>query len=206
MNKSLTFRVISGVIVASTLLVVPATATAAVRELTRPTPVDSGRPATTATATAATGGSVVTAAATGGSVATVAGGPAGTSTVDAGRRKAAAPSAQIAASLPFRVSVPGAAASGVYTSNQGNPQVAVTLKVAGQAPCGILQVTRNGPADGIEWHTVGALCSPGTATFRTQVNRLWGSRALPSIRLCNGDSLGLAEGVDCDRFTPPRGA
>lgn len=202
MKKSLTFRVISGVIVAATLLILPATASAAVRELTRPAPAGIAQAERAAPGDDGTWSE-----------------PTGTRSEPTGTRaergnviveqagamvvEHAAPSP---ATLPFRLSVPGAALSGSYTRIQGSPQVTVSLKVTGQAPCGVLQTTRNGPADGIEWHTVGALCGPGTATFRTGVNRLWGSRALPSIRLCNGDSLGLAEGVDCDRFTPPRGA
>ncbi|MEU4160068.1 hypothetical protein [Actinoplanes sp. NPDC026670] len=204
MKKSLTIRVISGVLVASTLLVVPATAMAAVRELNRPTD---------AAAAAENGGSAAAVENSASAAAAENGGSAAARAEDAGYGGGTArPPAEsdagkvkprVVGNLPFRLGVPGVAASGVYT---GNLQVAVTLKVTGRAPCGILQLTRNGPADGIEWHTVGALCSPGTATFRTQVNRLWGSRALPSIRLCNGDSLGLAEGVDCDKFTPPSGA
>ena len=155
LKKSLALRVISGVLVAATMLVLPATATAAVREL-----------ASGATTTAVP--------------------------------------APDPANLPFRISVPGALVSGVYLP--GRAQVTVTLKVSGRGPCGVVQLTRNGPADGLEWHTVGALCGSGSAAFRTAANRLWGSRALPSIRLCNGDSLALAEGVDCDHYAPPRGA
>ncbi|MEV4276329.1 hypothetical protein [Actinoplanes xinjiangensis] len=181
----------SGVIVASTLLLLPATATAAVGALIHPT-------------TVVTAGSASSTA-----------GPVDGKRIDGTVRRAAAggtggtKSAVAAANVPFRLSVPGAVASGAYGSTQGRPgtpQVTVSLKVTGRAPCGVLQLTRNGPADGIEWYTVGALCHSGTATFRTQVNRLWGSRALPSVRLCNGDGLGLAEGVDCDDFVPRRGA
>jgi hypothetical protein len=200
MKKSLTFRVISGVIVASTLLILPATATAAVRELTRPPAA-----AMTAGGAGTAGGTAARTAETG------AGYDSGTArrAEVPGAGKAMVQPVKPAASLPFRLSVPGAAASGVFGPTQGrpgNPQVTVSLKVTGRAPCGVLQLTRNGPADGIEWYTLGALCHGGTATFRTPVNRLWGSRALPSIRLCNGDSLGLAEGVDCDDFVPSRGA
>jgi hypothetical protein len=195
MKKSLTFRIISGVIVASTLLLLPATATAAVDELIHPA---TAVPAGGASSIAGTGdGKRVDGKRVDGTARQAA--AAGT-----GRTKPVA-----AANLPFRLSVPGAVASGAYGSAQGRPgtpQVTVSLKVTGRAPCGVLQLTRNGPADGIEWYTVGALCHSGTATFRTQVNRLWGSRALPSVRLCNGDSLGLAEGVDCDDFVPRRGA
>ncbi|WP_433795734.1 hypothetical protein [Actinoplanes sp. CA-252034] len=178
MKKSLAFRVISGVIVASTLLVLPATATAAVQELTSPT----DRSAPPAPSERAAG------------------------SVPGGQGAAPSLARPGVVSLPFRLVVPGAVASGAYTTAKGASQITVSLKVTGRAPCGVLQTTRNGPADGIEWHTVGALCSPGTATFRTEVNRLWGSRSLPSVRLCNGDSLGLAEGVDCDDYVPRRGA
>jgi hypothetical protein len=196
MKKSLTFRVISGVIVASTLLILPATATAAVRELTRPT-----ADATGTTAIRDLNRPVAGAA------------PKAAHDLNrpaaAGAGKVAERPGKPAATLPFRLSVPGAVASGFYGPTQGrlgNPQVTISLKVTGRAPCGVLQLTRNGPTDAIEWYTVGALCNAGTATFRTQINRLWGSRSLPSIRLCNGDSLGLAEGVDCDDFVPPRNA
>jgi hypothetical protein len=155
MKKSLAIRIIGGVLVAATMLVLPATATAAVRGLTS----------------------------------------------DASTVAVPAPGA---AGPPFRISVPGAAVSGAYLPGQA--QVTVTLKVTGRGPCGVVQLTRNGPADGLEWNTVGALCGSGTATFRTAANRLWGSRALPAIRVCNGDSLALAEGVDCDDYVPPRGA
>ncbi|MEU8658860.1 hypothetical protein [Actinoplanes philippinensis] len=193
MKKSLTFRVMSGVIVASTLLILPATATAAVQELTRSAQAG-GEPAKN---DISAGPGPVTAIST--SVAGRGAAAGARASADAGRLPRAA-------NLPFRVAVPGAVASGVYTTAKGSSQITVTLKVTGRAPCGVFQSTRNGPADGIEWHTIGALCSPGTATFRTSVNRLWASRSLPSIRLCNGDSLGLAEGVDCDDFVPPRGA
>ncbi|MFC4072665.1 hypothetical protein [Actinoplanes subglobosus] len=205
MKKSLTFRVISGVIVASTLLILPATASAAVRELTRPAPAAAPQ---AAPGTAITGGPDT-------SPGTATAGmeresddvwQAAPADDQPGRADRVLVERAAPATLPFRISVPGAVATGSYTRLQSAPQITVSLKVTGQAPCGVLQVTRNGPADGIEWHTVGALCSTGTATFRAAVNRLWGSRSLPSIRLCNGDSLGLAEGVDCDRFTPPRGA
>jgi hypothetical protein len=213
MKKSLTFRVISGVIVASTLLILPATATAAVRELTRPTADVTGttavrdlnRPVAGAAPKAArdlnrpAAGAATTAAVRVAGAAAVSGAAAGAG-------KVAERPGKPAATLPFRLSVPGAVASGFYGSIQGTPQVTIALKVTGRAPCGVLQLTRNGPTDAIEWYTVGALCNAGTATFRTQINRLWGSRSLPSIRLCNGDSLGLAEGVDCDDFVPPRNA
>ncbi|GIE83041.1 hypothetical protein Aph02nite_89910 [Actinoplanes philippinensis] len=249
MKKSLTFRVMSGVIVASTLLILPATATAAVQELTRSAQADGEPPENDAFAGQGTATAVSKSAADQGAGAKGIAGRAGAGKGVAGRdvvggqgvagrdvggrdvagrrvagsgvagkdaggqgaaagTPASADAGRLAraANLPFRVAVPGAVASGVYTTAKGSSQITVTLKVTGRAPCGVFQSTRNGPADGIEWHTVGALCSPGTATFRTSVNRLWGSRSLPSIRLCNGDSLGLAEGVDCDDFVPPRGA
>jgi hypothetical protein len=230
MKKSRTFRVISGVIVASTLLVLPATATAAVRELTRPAPAagdaqaarlaeagagyHSGSARRTAPATADTAAVTEGNTATVADKATAAGKAAATDKATAAAARLTAetgPAKSIPgpAVLPFRLAVPGATASGTYApvkGRPGNPQVTVSLKVTGRGPCGVLQLTRNGPADGIEWHTVGALCGSGTATLRTQINRLWGSRALPSIRLCNGDSVALAEGVDCDDYAPPRGA
>ncbi|GAA1608066.1 hypothetical protein [Actinoplanes couchii] len=121
--------------------------------------------------------------------------------------------------LAFKVAVPGASASGVYATGKapaeirrgvkgkGSPALTVELKVSGSTRCGVLQMTTNGPADGIEWHTFAVLCKPGTATFRTEATRLpWSAATLPSIRLCNGLSPALAEGDDCDRFEPPRGS
>ncbi|SDT34185.1 hypothetical protein [Actinoplanes derwentensis] len=123
------------------------------------------------------------------------------------------------ADLAFRVSVPGATASGVYAistapaetrrgvKGKGSPALSVSLKVTGRTRCGVLQMTTNGPADGIEWYTFAVLCKPGTATFRTEATRLpWSSGTLPSVRICNGLSPALAEGDDCDDFEPPRGS
>ena len=154
--------------------------------------------------------------------------------------------ARQARELTFRLSVPGASATGSYRGVRPGParvepapvraepvqvepapvrvepvqvepapvrvepapaRLAISLTVTGRTRCGILQLTTNGPADGVEWYTLGALCKPGTATFRAEASRLpWSSGALPSLRLCNGLRLALAEGDDCDAYEPPAGA
>ncbi|HWS37119.1 MAG TPA: hypothetical protein VN408_30790 [Actinoplanes sp.] len=128
-------------------------------------------------------------------------------------------SAVVAKNLSFRVAVPGASATGIYATGKapaeirrgvkgkGSPALTVELEVTEQTRCGVLQMTTNGPADGVEWHTFAALCKPGTTTIRTQATRLpWSTGTLPSIRLCNGLRPALAEGDDCDTFEPPRGS
>jgi hypothetical protein len=83
-------------------------------------------------------------------------------------------------------------------------QLVVNLKVSDRTRCGVLQLTTNGPADGIEWYTIAALCKSGTATVRVEAPRLpWSGGTLPSLRLCNGERPALAEGDDCDTYRPP---
>lgn len=102
-----------------------------------------------------------------------------------------APATATAAETPrarqIRLAVPGVTATGTYSRTR----LAVTVAVTPPHTCGILQLATGGAG----WRTVAALCGPGAATIRTEVRRP------PSIRLCNGDSLALAEGVDCDRVT-----
>jgi hypothetical protein len=86
----------------------------------------------------------------------------------------------------FRLAVPGVTAAGTYDQ----ARLTVTVEVTGRRTCGVLQLSAGG-----EWYTAAALCKVGTAAIRTEVKNS------PLIRLCNGDSLALAEGVDCDRVT-----
>lgn len=128
-------------------------------------------------------------------------------------------SAVVPKDLSFRVAVPGASATGVYATGKapaetrrgvrgkGSPALTVELEVTERTRCGVLQMTVNGPADGVEWDTFAALCKPGTTTVRTEATRLpWSTGTLPSIRLCNGLRPALAEGDDCATFEPPRGS
>ncbi len=131
----------------------------------------------------------------------------------------ASPAVASARDLPFRLSVPGVGVTGVYeisrstsvirrgVKGKSDPGLVVNLKVTGSTRCGVLQMTTNGPADGIEWYTFAVLCKPGTATIRTEATRLpWSLGTLPSVRVCNGLSPALAEGDECDTFEPPRGS
>ncbi|GIF30507.1 hypothetical protein Aut01nite_34930 [Actinoplanes utahensis] len=233
--KSLAFRVISGAIAASVLLVLPATASSLLAAPSPGTRVAEGVPVSPGTR-AAEGVPVSpgTRAAEGVPVAA-----SRTEVVAAG----SAPTAvRAGARLTFRLVVPGATAQGAYelpgdrtgggTADGARPaadrpgagrpgtdgdrkprvtkpdgRITITLKVTGGTRCGVLQTTTNGPADGIEWYTFGVLCKPGTATFRTEANRLpWSAATLPSVRLCNGLSPALAEGDECDGYEPPRNA
>jgi hypothetical protein len=100
---------------------------------------------------------------------------------------ATATASESARTWPFRLVVPGAVATGAYEP----ARLTVTVEVIGRRTCGVLQLATGG-----EWHTVAALCQPGTASIRT------GAASRSSIRLCNGDSIALAEGVDCEKYTP----
>jgi hypothetical protein len=100
---------------------------------------------------------------------------------------ATATASENARTWPFRLVVPGATATGAYEP----ARLTVTVEVTGRRTCGVLQLATGG-----EWHTAAALCRPGTASIRTAATRP------PSIRLCNGDSIALAEGVDCEKYTP----
>ncbi|MDI6105498.1 hypothetical protein QLQ12_43640 [Actinoplanes sp. NEAU-A12] len=148
-----------------------------------------------------------------------------------------APAKSVPGPAPSAKPVPGTTKPGLATSGVGQPaqaqpgkspagigpvrenrtakgrllkpaaQLSLTLEVTERTRCGVLQLTTNGPADGIEWYTIGTLCKSGTATFRVEATRLpWSAGALPSLRLCNGLRPALAEGDDCDTFTPPAGA
>ncbi|GIE30829.1 hypothetical protein Ait01nite_038740 [Actinoplanes italicus] len=99
---------------------------------------------------------------------------------------ATATASETARTTPFRLAVPGVTAVGTYDQTR----LTVTVEVTGRRTCGVLQLRTGG-----EWDTAAALCKPGTAAIGTEIARP------PSIRLCNGDSLALAEGVDCDRVT-----
>ena len=88
------------------------------------------------------------------------------------------------------------------------PPVAVdgTLAVDSRHRCAVVQIARNGPADGIEWHTVTSLCRPGKTGFRARSGLLWGG-AKPELRLCVGTTLKRAErGHTCATHTPPADA
>jgi hypothetical protein len=98
--------------------------------------------------------------------------------------------AVLPAPAPFQLTVPGVTATGSYEA----ARLAVTVEVTHRRTCGVLQLK---PAGG-EWGTVSALCNTGTADLRLPLS----AGPLPSIRVCNGDSIALAEGVDCDDHTP----
>ena len=85
------------------------------------------------------------------------------------------------------------------------PPIAIqgTLAVNNPARCGVVQLAKNGPADGIEWTTLASLCRRGKTNFRTTTSFLWGG-ARPPVRLCTGGTKKQAElGRNCDVYTPP---
>jgi hypothetical protein len=82
-------------------------------------------------------------------------------------------------------------------------QVRGTLAVNKRDRCGVVQIADNGPADGIEWRTIGTLCGRGKTNFLARSGYLWGGFA-PGLRLCSGRTVERAErGRQCDVFSPP---
>lgn len=203
--RPLAFRVISGAIAAAMLLVPAATATASTKPTAAPS-LAPGPPTVTGGAVTAVGREA----------------DRGKREADRQEREASwGETPDTVKRLPFRLTVSGATARGAYEIpvakgpaagrsgrvTKADGRLTVTLEVAGETRCGTLQMTTNGPADGVEWYTFGVLCKSGTATFRTEATRLpWTAGTLPSIRLCNGLSPAPAEGDDCDGYEPPRTA
>jgi hypothetical protein len=120
---------------------------------------------------------------------------------------AAVPAA--AAGPTFDLSTRGAAAHGRYDIMMSIPerpvppvQISGTLAVTERNRCAVVQIAYNGPADGIEWRTLRALCGRGKKTFRARSGYLWGGSA-PGLRLCSGRSVPQAElGRRCDVHRP----
>ncbi|HEY0001158.1 MAG TPA: hypothetical protein VGB74_11940 [Actinoplanes sp.] len=110
----------------------------------------------------------------------------------------------------FELSVGGISAYGSYQMKQSTPEhpvppIAVrgTLAVNSYSKCGVIQLAKNGPADGIEWSTVTHLCRRGKTNFRTTSSFLWGG-GRPQLRLCTGATqLRAEQGRRCDVYAPP---
>lgn len=69
--------------------------------------------------------------------------------------------------------------------------------------CAVIQVGRSGPADGLEWRTVGKHCGVGRRSFDAQATYLFRG-VKPPVRLCAGWSPAQAErGRRCDVYRPP---
>jgi hypothetical protein len=121
---------------------------------------------------------------------------------------AAAPAA--AAGPTFDLSTRSATARGSYHVMMGLPerpippiQVRGTLVVTKRNWCGVVQIAYNGPADGIQWRTVGKLCGRSRTTFVARSGYLWGGAA-PGLRLCSGRTVERAErSRQCDVHRPP---
>ncbi|MBU2664015.1 hypothetical protein KOI35_10990 [Actinoplanes bogorensis] len=122
---------------------------------------------------------------------------------------AAAP-ATAAATNEFRLTAGNAVGYGTYQQMMSIPErpvppISITGTLAARSlwRCAVIQVGRSGPADGLEWQTVGRHCGPGRTSFRAQANYMF--RAVnPPVRLCAGWNVNQAErGRRCDLYRPP---
>ena len=122
---------------------------------------------------------------------------------------AAAPAAA-ADDATFRLATGGFVGHGTYHHMMSIPErpvppihIAGTLAGRSLFRCAVVQVARSGPADGIEWRTLGRQCGPGRTTFRTQTSYLFRG-VQPPVRLCTGWTVSQAEqGRRCDQYRPP---
>ncbi len=120
---------------------------------------------------------------------------------------AAVPAA--AAGPTFDLSTRGATANGRYDVMMSIPerpvpplQIRGTLAVTKRDRCGVVQLAYNGPADGIEWRTLRALCGRAKKNFQARSGYLWGGFT-PGLRLCSGRTVARAElGRQCDVHNP----
>ena len=118
--------------------------------------------------------------------------------------------AAAAESSTFRLAASGAVGYGTYDRMMGIPERPVPpIRIAGTLVgrslfrCAVVQVAGNGPADGIEWRTIGMQCGRGRTDFRIQTSYLFGG-AKPPVRLCSGWTKSQAErGRRCDTHRPP---
>lgn len=108
----------------------------------------------------------------------------------------------------FELATGSVSAYGTYDRMMSIPEHPVApIRISGtlavnSAKCGVVQVAYNGPTDGIEWRTFGALCGKGKTNYTTTSNFLFGGFQ-PQVRLCKGTTVTKAErGSSCDTFTP----
>ena len=122
---------------------------------------------------------------------------------------AAAAPAAAADTATFRLATAGAAGYGTYERmmslpEQPVPPFRITGTLVGRSwfRCAVIQVGRSGPADGLEWRTVGRQCGPGRTSFRAQASYLFRG-VQPPVRLCSGWTTAQAErGRQCDVYQP----
>ncbi|MFC4067168.1 hypothetical protein [Actinoplanes subglobosus] len=115
----------------------------------------------------------------------------------------------LAADNTFSLAAGKATAYGTYDRMMSIPErpvppVAVngTLAMNGRNQCAVVQISYNGPADGIEWRTLNSLCRPGKTNFAARSELLWGG-GQPELRLCSGNTVKRAEqGRSCGSFSP----
>lgn len=122
----------------------------------------------------------------------------------------AAVPAAAAESSRFRLVAGGAVAHGTYHRMMSVPErpvppFSIAGSLVGRHPlrCAVVQVAGSGPADGLEWRTVGKQCGRGRTGFRVQTSYLFRG-VKPPVRLCAGWTMVQAErGRRCDVYRPP---
>ncbi len=122
---------------------------------------------------------------------------------------AAAPAAA-AGSTSFRLVSGNVVGYGTYQNMSSIPErpvppFRITGTLVGRSlfRCAAIQVSRSGPADGLEWQTFGRHCGPGRTNVRVQANYLFRG-VKPQVRLCTGRTVSQAEqGYQCDIYQPP---